>query len=74
MARKTISTANITMSLIDRAVVYFMTIFQLTRILTNDERHGASVENNETFFFMIDGRGNESRTPTPREQGVTVSE
>jgi len=47
MARKTILTANITISLIDRAVVYFVTIFQLTRILTNDERHGAFVEHNE---------------------------
>jgi hypothetical protein len=49
MARKTISIADITMSLIDRAVVYSVTIFQLTRILANDERHGASVENNETL-------------------------
>jgi hypothetical protein len=49
MARKTISTANITLSLIDRAVVYLVTIFQLTRIFTNDGRHGASVEHNETL-------------------------
>jgi len=64
------------MSLIDRSVAYVVTIFQLTRILINDERHGASVENNEKMF-LLDRRSRKGEsnphTTSPRSSSQWVA-